>query len=89
MDRQRLPRRGEQRPHVDLCNAAGQAKVSSGPPAASSVLVVSARDRLPAYRLAFAWAYDGGLQSIHLLDLGTSRRSRLTRPRRGYDDEPA
>jgi WD40-like Beta Propeller Repeat len=52
--------------------------------------VITPRDEpLPAYRLAFAWAYDGGLQSIHLLDLGTGRRSRLTRPRRGFDDQPA
>jgi Tol biopolymer transport system component len=44
---------------------------------------------LPAYRLAFAWAFDGGLQSLHLLDLGSGRRTRLTHPRQGYDDEPA
>ena len=53
------------------------------------ILAALSNTRLPAYRLAFAWAYDGGLRSIHLLDLGTSRRRRLTRPRRGYDDEPA
>ncbi len=46
-------------------------------------------DRLPAYRLAFAWAFDGGLLSIHVLDLGGGRRTRLTHPGRGYDDQPA
>ncbi|TMC05632.1 MAG: hypothetical protein E6J41_21290 [Chloroflexi bacterium] len=52
-------------------------------------MIAPTPEPLPAYRLAFAWAFDGGFQSLHLLDLGGGRRTRLTHPSQGFDDHPA